>query len=345
MIAKKEFLEKYNISDSEFKKSGAIWPELEAIYNHFDSIRHDFEPTARDIAERLLKVKSVHSVRYRIKESEHLIEKIIRKKLEDKKRVFTIENYVSEISDIIGVRALHLFKDDWNYIDSYIISTWKTKETPTANVRNGDSEELIKIYQDKKYEIKEHKYGYRSVHYILESSPTKQSFVAELQIRTIFEEAWSEIDHTIRYPYDLENPILKEYLLMFNRLAGNADEMGTYIKFLQSELQNKERKFEEELKEREQIIDDLKSKIETLEIDKKLKKELGSSIDHLIASNKSVLNDIAIINNDTFITNSFTHVFSKKDKTCITCFKKFSGSDFVFQCEECQKKSRQIIIK
>lgn len=291
-----------------------------------------------------MKVNKVHSVRYRVKDSEHLIEKIIRKKIENKKRSYTIENYSSKIDDIIGVRALHLFKDDWKDIDSYVMNTWKTKETPTANIRNGDSEELTKIYKDKEYKIKEHKYGYRSVHYILESSPTKQSYVAELQVRTIFEEAWSEIDHTIRYPYDLENPILKQYLLMFNRLAGNADEMGTYIKFLQFELTKKEEVFEEKLNEREQIIEDLKKKIETLKIDKKTKTELGSSLDHLLSTSNSAFTfpnaeNLYISDNPSTSFNTMT-LGSLNNSICSTCFRQFQNDGLTFQsqCKDCRDK-------
>jgi putative GTP pyrophosphokinase len=76
------------------------------------------------------------------------------------------------------------------------------------------------MYKSKGCVIKNQKYGYRSIHYIIESSPIKTKFTSEIQVRTIFEEGWSEIDHNIRYPYDLENPILKGYLILFNRLAG-----------------------------------------------------------------------------------------------------------------------------
>lgn len=343
MIAKKDFLKKYNISDDDFKKTNLKWTELEKIYSDFESKRHEFEPTAKDIVERLLKVKKVHSVRYRIKDCEHLIEKIIRKKIENKKRTFSLENYFLKIDDIIGVRALHLFKDDWDDIDNYITSTWKTKEIPTANIRNGDSEELTKRFVDKNYKIKEHQYGYRSVHYILESSPTKQSYVAELQVRTIFEEGWSEIDHTIRYPYDLENPILKQYLLMFNRLAGSADEMGTYIKFLQSELEKRETKFQDSLNEREKIIDELKSKIEKSKIDKKTKTEIGTSLDHLLLSPNAVTIPSTTkyygggtsIEIGALASNS---VFPQL--ICSTCNKLFTSDDFTYQtqCKDCRDK-------
>ena len=52
----------------------------------------------------------------------------------------------------------------------------------------------------------------------------------EIQVRTVFEEAWSEIDHIMRYPYDTDNPVITEYLAIFNRMVGCADEMGTFLK-------------------------------------------------------------------------------------------------------------------
>ena len=50
--------------------------------------------------------------------------------------------------------------------------------------------------------------------------------------------AWSEIDHKIRYPYDTQNDMLGEYLAIFNRIVGSADEMGSFIKKLKEELRN-----------------------------------------------------------------------------------------------------------
>jgi len=61
----------------------------------------------------------VHSVKYRIKEPEGLIAKIIKKKLEEPNREITSQNYFHQITDLIGVRALHLFKDHWPFIHRF----------------------------------------------------------------------------------------------------------------------------------------------------------------------------------------------------------------------------------
>ena len=279
-----EFLKKYNIPDSDFASSGLEWDKLIEIYTHYIVNKNDYEPAAKEIVERLIKLNKVHSVRYRIKDPEHLIEKIIRKKLESPERNYSIENYSEMIDDIIGIRALHLYKLDWEEIGDFIEKTWDLKERPTANIRKGDPEEIQEIYKAKDYKINEHKYGYRSIHYIIISNPTKSKFISELQVRTIFEEGWSEIDHNIRYPYDLDNPILNGYLNMFNRLAGNADEMGTYIKFLQQQLFEISNNNKKSIKERDEIIKELKSKVEKLSTNKSIKKEINVEIDRLVNS-------------------------------------------------------------
>ncbi len=60
-----------------------------------------------------------------------------------------------------------------------------------------------------------------------------------MQVRTIFEEGWSEIDHKVRYPNFSEEQTTKYFLDIFNRLAGSADEMGSFVKALDVELKNR----------------------------------------------------------------------------------------------------------
>ena len=261
-----DFLKKYNIDEKEFKKTKLVWNDLLEIYLDYIAIIPLLESSAIYIFNNLMKADKVHSVRYRIKDAEHVIEKIIRKKINDPKSNITIKNYQSELTDLIGLRALHLFKEDWNYIHNMITSVWDLKNKPVANYRKGDSAEYLKKFEELNCDTKEHRFGYRSVHYIIETKPAKSRFFAEIQVRTIFEEAWSEIDHTIRYPYDQDNPLFGQFLLILNRLAGSADEMGTFIKYLKIDLEQKEDKHLQKLSEKDKIISELESKIKELKL-------------------------------------------------------------------------------
>lgn len=245
----KDFLKKFNISQSVFRKTKLTWEALLKIKSDYESKVFGFNQIANDISARARSLSlKVHSVKFRVKDGEHLIEKIIRKTIENPKRKITISNYEEEITDLVGVRILHLFKEDWVEIDKEIRSSWKTVGKATAYHRMGDSKDYISWYVKAGCKAKVHKYGYRSVHYIVKTSPLKVTSKVEIQVRTLFEEAWSEIDHHVRYPYDLNNKVLLPYLEIFNRMVGTADEMGMFVNLLQKSLGAQESKAENELK-------------------------------------------------------------------------------------------------
>ncbi|MEJ7698578.1 MAG: RelA/SpoT domain-containing protein [Pyrinomonadaceae bacterium] len=275
------FLEKYNIQRESFEKTGLEWNVLEEIYADHVKNASNLKPIANYIDESLRLIKEVHSLRIRIKDPEHLVEKIIRKKLENNEFDVTLKNYKEKITDLVGVRALHLFKEDWNNIHDYVVETWELSETPTANVRKGDPEEYTRQFTEKGCEINEHKFNYRSVHYLIKSQPSKKIFIAELQVRTIFEEGWSEIDHSIRYPYDLENVILAQVSAIHNRLSGSADEIGSFIKILKKELNDRDNKYKNVLEEQDKVVKELNSKIQELEITEAQKTDLENRVNSL----------------------------------------------------------------
>ena len=109
------------------------------------------------------------------------------------------ENYFEIVTDLVGVRALHLFKDECFAIGDAISKTWTVSETPVAYVRQGDPQALTEKFRSNGWTVKEHPAGYRSVHYVVSTKPLQRTIFAEMQVRTIFEEGWSEIDHRVRY--------------------------------------------------------------------------------------------------------------------------------------------------
>ncbi|MDH5094924.1 hypothetical protein Cp4445_01283 [Clostridium perfringens] len=103
-----------------------------------------------------------------------------------------------------------------------------------------------------------------SVHYLVECYPTNQKVIAEIQVRTIFEEGYGEIDHRLRYSHNEIPEILKSNLLLFNRIVGSADEMASLINMLNNNLDDKDNYYETKLKEKDEEIRKLKEEIEKL---------------------------------------------------------------------------------
>lgn len=195
-----------------------------------------------DSAELFAKVAQripcVHSVRWRIKDPLHLAEKIVRKRAErnEKYLAISVENYSELITDLVGVRALHLFKDDCFAIDSSLRESWELVEKPIAYIRQGDNSALTERYSSFGFDVKSHPKGYRSIHYVFANQPHQRKVFAEIQVRSLFEEGWSEIDHRVRYPNFSDHEMVEYFLTIFNRMAGSADEMGSFVRRLVSDL-------------------------------------------------------------------------------------------------------------
>ncbi|WP_297489139.1 GTP pyrophosphokinase [uncultured Cetobacterium sp.] len=240
-INREEFFKSFGITDEYFKSTELNWEELIKIYEDYTELVPYLEKEAEHILSKLIDTEGVHSVRRRVKRPIHLIEKIIRKGKKYSERGITVNNYKEIVTDLIGIRVLHLFKDDWKCIHGEITKLWDTKETPQINIRRGDYNipDLKNNIQDLNCEIIVRDHGYRSIHYLVGVPITKKDeALVEIQVRTVFEEAWSEIDHLMRYPYDIDNPVITEYLAIFNRIVGSADEMGMFIKKMKKEFSN-----------------------------------------------------------------------------------------------------------
>ncbi|PSV43030.1 RelA/SpoT domain-containing protein [Photobacterium sp. GB-36] len=248
-LTEASFLSANRISQQEWQASSVDWPTLHQIGLNHEANIEQLKETAEMYARIIQRCQYVHSVRWRVKDPQHLMEKIVRKTQANtptfKQKYVGINptNYDRIVTDLIGVRALHLFKEDCLPVHDYLCQEWKNAEPPIYYVRNGDDKVFTELPSD--VEVKIHPAGYRSLHYVFGSQPLNHTVFTEVQVRTIFEEGWTEIDHKIRYPNFSHNEQVCEFLLMFNRLAGSADEMGSFVKQLVSELEQHQKSIDE----------------------------------------------------------------------------------------------------
>lgn len=264
-----KFLTDNRINQEIWGRASIDWKNLQEIAADHESQLESLRDSAEFFARVIQRFPGVHSVRWRIKDKYHLLEKIIRKRAENNEKYSEINssNYFEIVTDLIGLRALHLFKDECFAIDRDLRNTWTTTEKPTAYVREGDPEDMTARFQEGDFEVKKHPAGYRSVHYVCSTKPLRRKVFAEIQVRTIFEEGWSEIDHRVRYPNFSDDQLVSYFLTIFNRMAGSADEMGTFVQDLAGtrrqfdyQLSDANRQKEEALSAVEKILAELKEK-------------------------------------------------------------------------------------
>lgn len=251
-----DFLSRNRIEAAVWEKSGLSWDQLQAIGADHDAQRERLRDSAEFFARIIQRFPTVHSVRWRIKNTEHLLEKIVRKREAGHEKYKSIDksNYFEIVTDLVGLRALHLFKDDCFSIDEHLRSVWTPAETPIAYIREGDPQDLVDRFSQLGLEVKEHPAGYRSVHYVCSTQPMQRKVFAEVQVRTIFEEGWSEIDHRVRYPNFSDDKLVSYFLTIFNRLAGSADEMGTFVQGLTRALSEFDSNLVHAHKEKEEAL-------------------------------------------------------------------------------------------
>ncbi|MNU76158.1 hypothetical protein D3C71_657060 [compost metagenome] len=252
------------VEPSRFKKLKRDINVLIGIAHDYEIHKNDLLDEASYIANKLQRCEGVHTVRSRIKDTSHVIEKIIRKweseEVAEKYDTISKNNYKNIISDLIGVRAIYLFKNDWEIVHKHILSRWEPQEEVTIYYRSGDDLTNYGSYENCKTE--EHNKGYRSIHYIIPATKIEgQQVNCEIQTRTIFEEGWSEIDHKVRYPSFSDNPYLQEFLNIFNRIAGSADEMGSFVNSLRVLIKEN---IDQELTKK-LLMQDYEGKIQNLE--------------------------------------------------------------------------------
>lgn len=275
-----EYLGRTRISQDTWLASRCDWGLLEAIAADHDANQARLLQSAEFFAKLIQKFDCVHSVRWRVKETDHLLEKIIRKRAEGvaKYMAITSDNYFESVTDLVGIRALHLFKDDCLQIDTQLRGTWQPIENPVAYVRLGDTEELTTQFTVNGFEIKSHPAGYRSVHYVFASQPIQRKVITEVQVRTIFEEGWSEIDHQVRYPNLSDNALVAYFLTIFNRMAGSADEMGGFVRGLATTLQELQSQVQDATRDKEQTLVAMDKALGELESVKQQDRESRASV-------------------------------------------------------------------
>lgn len=171
---------------------------------------------------------SVHSVKWRIKDEAHLYEKVKRKIAGGKP--ITQENFFECVTDLVGVRVLHLHQEQFPLIHRQILKRveegdWVLAENPKAFT--WDPESKI-FFEGLELDTEIRSTFYTSIHYLVR--PNRDSpLCCEIQVRTLFEEIWGEIDHMLNYPIASESIACKEQLRTLAKLVGTGTRLTDSI--------------------------------------------------------------------------------------------------------------------
>ena len=180
-------------------------PLLEAYAQHRDTVALFGSQLMMALESSSVLQAHVHSMKTRIKDPDHLADKLKRKigECESRGETFDItpENLLVRINDLAGVRILHLYTRQVQQIDAalraiLVEQQYELVEGPFARTWDDESREF---FQSCGIETQESPTMYTSVHYVI-SSASRTRVTCEIQVRTLMEEVWGEVDHTLNYP-------------------------------------------------------------------------------------------------------------------------------------------------
>ncbi len=197
----------------------------DALLDLFDEQQQHFEIFSEGVEayfrkDRVLDTSSsIHSIKRRIKNRDHLRDKIARKHTETDP--LTPENFFLRVTDFAGVRVIHLFQNQFELIHSSIQrqldrGDWCLHEKPKAYTWDPEARDYFEPFG---LDVKVKESLYTSIHYVVR--PRQDSNIScEIQVRTLFEEIWGEVDHRLNYPVPTQVLACKEQLRVLARIVG-----------------------------------------------------------------------------------------------------------------------------
>jgi len=176
-----------------------------AEYDEKCDLYHNFATSVKRLLKVLLSKEGVvcNDINSRLKDRDSLSGKIDKKNKYEK---------LDDLTDIAGIRVITYYSDDVDKVAEIIEKEFDI-----------DRENSI----EKRASLEPDRFGYCSVHYVVEMTSKRlelpeympyKGLKCEIQIRSVLQHAWAEIEHDLGYKADVAIP--RNIRRNFSRLAG-----------------------------------------------------------------------------------------------------------------------------
>ena len=172
-----------------------------------------------------------HQITYRVKDKDSLSNKLLRKNNK--------YSSIREITDLVGIRIVVYFEDDIDKIADIFKKEFEIDFPNSVDKRQVDAD----------------KFGYRSLHYVASLNKARLSLTEykkfrnikfEVQIRSILQHSWAEIEHDLGYKGESEIPETAKRT--FYRVAALLEQADIEFVKLRKEISEHEIHIKEQIK-------------------------------------------------------------------------------------------------
>lgn len=208
--------------DLDRAKLKAVYDEL---YSAYDEILNSLYLQVRSLLEEHGRFPTI---KCRVKRFDAYFDKLVKISRQDQQGAAPV------ITDILGLRIICPFLEDLEIIENLIKTHFKVVELDRKGLKHAVGE-----------------FGYDSVHFLLRIDPIYRkhelphtSEVCEVQLRTILQDAWAEVEHELIYKSDITLPIesVKRKLAALNATLTLSDLIFQELRDYQKDIREQDRR-------------------------------------------------------------------------------------------------------
>lgn len=153
-----------------------------------------------------------------------------------------LKETLEEITDYGGLRVLCLFEQDIQTLHKYIIGVFKQRgfslnEFKVFNWGEEDDnyvKQLRTVVDEKfggyEFGVPSPGSGYKSIHYVVTRQAGNNVIPIEVQLRTLLQDAWGELEHALSYKKGNVHPYIKKNFYLLSRDLQNMDELISHLR-------------------------------------------------------------------------------------------------------------------
>ncbi|MBO4387610.1 MAG: (p)ppGpp synthetase, partial [Treponema sp.] len=204
--------------------------EIQRLYESYAPVFNEVLSYIEAKLKTSIKIASIPTFKTRIKSFSSYYKKILRQK---PKEAAESKSLVT-LTDMIGIRVICAFLEDLDIVEQQLVTYFNVKEIERKGAQQSFRE-----------------FGYESVHVLIAipedclpkkelNPPLPEEVVCEIQIRTILQDAWAEVEHELIYKSEF-NPFdkpLRRKLASINASLTLADTIFQEIRDYQNRLQS-----------------------------------------------------------------------------------------------------------
>jgi putative GTP pyrophosphokinase len=173
----------------------------------------------------------IHSSKARVKDPDHLRDSLRRKWRRSQRKGgkefdVTPDNLFRAVNDLAGFRILHLYTQQVANIDRSLKEVFEEHRYPIVEgpIAKTWDDESRRFFEGIGIATEDSETMYTSVHYVIQNN-TRTDYTIEIQVRTLMEEVWGEVDHTINYPRPCSSLACREQISALARVTSGCTRL------------------------------------------------------------------------------------------------------------------------